>query len=155
TDPRIGVSVMCRDTSTAQGFACLRSDRVPILAVAEGYLYNRPEVVKTLELPEVGTRATDADLMADGIRALGRKVVEAWQGHYRAIGYDQLSGEVLIVTDCYGLKPLYIAETAEHWIYSHDLKLMLDVFPIPRALDRAAASQLISMELLYDERTLV
>jgi len=59
------------------------------------------------------------------------------------------------VTDRYGLKPLYVAETSDHWVYSHDLKLMLDVFPIPRTLDRAGAAQLLSMELMYEDRTLV
>ena len=153
-DHRVGIFVICANPEKAKSFVNLQ-ETMDIVSVAEGYLYNRKEVGGKIVSTVSDIIRSDAEILASSIRQESTKVTNFWQGQYTAFRYDKKTGNLVLLTDRYGLKPIYFAETQEYFIVSHDLKMMLDVFPIPRVLDRAGAAQLISMELIFDDRTLV
>jgi asparagine synthetase B (glutamine-hydrolysing) len=151
-DDRIGILTMTARAPLGGDFVHLET-RDTTVSVAEGYLYNAAEISKSVGC--VDQPLTDAKAMALSIDHRAATVTELWRGHFTAARYDRRSGHTILVTDRYGMKPLYFAETPAFLVYSHDLKLLVDCFPVPRRLDRIAAAQLISLELIFDDRTLL
>jgi asparagine synthetase B (glutamine-hydrolysing) len=76
-------------------------------------------------------------------------------GHFAAVHFERSTDTVTIVVDRYGLKPLFEASYQGATVFSQDFGLIADNFPIDRSLDRFAAAQLIGMELIAGNNTLL
>jgi len=74
-------------------------------------------------------------------------------GHFARFSYDRTSGRFELLTDRYGIKPVFHGETTEFRLIGQDFAMLVDNFGLDRCLDLSAAAQLISLEMVADDRT--
>jgi asparagine synthetase B (glutamine-hydrolysing) len=122
-------------------FGCFLHDASSVTC-AEGYVY---------------AAAVERD--AARIAALVRE--DPWSGspsvagHYAVAHYDPGRDRLVLLTDRYGIKPMFEGTVDGVTVFSHDYALVADTVPVNRTLDRVAAAQLVAMELIADDRTLL
>lgn len=110
-------------------------------SVAEGYLY------------ESGAE-NHAARIGDAVRATPFGDAPPVCGHFLAADYDSARDSFDLCADRYGMRPVFAAETRDAWLFGQDFALLADAFGVAGELDRSAAAQLLSMELIADDRTL-
>jgi asparagine synthetase B (glutamine-hydrolysing) len=122
-------------------FGCFLDDASGVTC-AEGYVY-------------AAAVGCDAVRIAALVREEPSTGPPSIAGHYAVAHYDRERDRVVVLTDRYGVKPMFEATVGGLTVFSHDYALVADNVRVDRTLDRVAAAQLVAMEFIADDRTLL
>src|SRR5713101_868808 len=115
-----GVAMTASETGAITGPARLfRNDGKSLIAVFDGVIYNRAEIIHLLGVSGVspsmgrgegeGAAWNDAELLAAGYRRWGRDVLDHLIGDFAFSLWDMEAGVLFAAVDPFGLRPCYFA----------------------------------------------
>lgn len=116
----------------------------------DGEFYNRTELKIKYQIPA----ENDCELLANiytKIRSLN--FLHDVDGYFSAVIYDRLLGVIYLITDRYGLKPLYWSCAGGNLIWSSELKGFLGHADFKIKIDTQAVSQFFDIGYLLENRT--
>ncbi|GAA2689431.1 asparagine synthase (glutamine-hydrolyzing) [Actinoplanes palleronii] len=125
--------------------------------VFNGEIYNYQELRAEL-IRDHGARFTtegDSEVLAAAFHYWGEAALPRLRGMFAFVAYDHRTGTVHAARDAFGIKPLYVLETADGlWLASE--KKALDPFAAPAggALDTDSLGHYLTFQYVPDPRTL-
>ena len=93
-----------------------------IHCILNGEIYNHKELRKSLLQNYSFKSSCDSEIILAGYLHMGDKIFELIQGMYCIALYDNLKKTWYLARDHLGIKPLYYAFDAEHYLFSSELK---------------------------------
>ncbi|MFH0830944.1 MAG: asparagine synthase (glutamine-hydrolyzing), partial [Parcubacteria group bacterium] len=101
-----------------------------------GEIYNYPELIRELKSKNYHfvTDHSDTEAVLHGYEEWGRDVVQHLIGMFAFAIHDGRTGELFIVRDRLGIKPLYYV-TKPHFAFASELKVLLQNQAVPRRPD--------------------
>lgn len=92
-----------------------------------GEIYNHDEL--RYELTELGVTfktESDTEVLANALQAWGHRALERVIGMYAFVALDVPSGEFLAARDPFGVKPLYVIQSATGFLFCSEMRPLLD-----------------------------
>ena len=96
-----------------------------------------------------------AQILLDGWRRDGRQFLARLNGEFAAVIWDAAARELHVVTDRFGLRCLYIAQTRDAFVVASEIKAILTVPGVDDALSETGAAQYFAFGHFYNDDTLL
>lgn len=123
--------------------------------VMNGEIYNFRTLRRELEgLGYAFSTASDTEVALQAWRAWGRRGIERLEGMFGLAIWDARTHRLTIARDWLGQKSIYYAETPLGFVFASEIKGLLALGTIPRALDLETLSHYMSLRYLPGDRTL-
>jgi asparagine synthase (glutamine-hydrolysing) len=124
--------------------------------VYNGEIYNHPELMPRLQADGVHyTTHCDTETLLHLYERHGDRVPEQLRGMFAFAIWDRRSGELLLVRDRLGVKPLYYVHTDDGALYfASEIKALLAAGAVPPALNRPALPDYLANHATSGEETL-
>src|SRR5688500_95274 len=124
--------------------------------VFNGEIYNYRELRRDLERNGHAFRTdSDTETIVHLYEEMGPRCVERLRGMFGFAIWDERRRQLLIGRDRLGIKPMYFAQRNGELIFSSELKPILALPHIPRAVDWGAASHLFSFLSTPSDQSIV
>jgi asparagine synthase (glutamine-hydrolysing) len=121
-----------------------------------GEIYNFRELRDALEARGRRFRsASDTEVILHGYLEWGVEVVEKLRGMFAFGLWDRVRGELLLVRDRLGIKPLYFHRGAGWMAFASEIRALLATGLVPGTLDAVALEQYLTHQTVPTPRTLV
>ena len=118
------------------GHQPMTSDDGQLVLVFNGEIYNFRELRAMLEAKGVAFRGhSDTEVLLRLYQAEGLAMLPRLNGIFAFALYDKRIGDLLVVRDALGVKPLYVSEVDGHFVFSSEIKAMLPLLRSAMALD--------------------
>src|SRR5580704_7050532 len=135
TDPLVTVGnniAMCtrrlRIVDAAHGVQPQASSDERILVSFNGEIYNHVELRHELEALGARFRTEcDTEVVANVLRTWGSDGVKRLSGMYAFVAVDTATGDFLAARDPFGVKPLYLAQSQNGFLFCSEIRPLLDV----------------------------
>jgi asparagine synthase (glutamine-hydrolysing) len=134
----------------------MRSADGRLVITFNGEIYNFAELRRDLEQRGVRLRGrSDTEILLESYRLHGPDVLANLNGIF-ALGIGDLeTRELLVVRDPLGVKPLYVSEGTFGFAFASEIKALLAIAPIDRAIDPIALRQYLTFLWSPGERTML
>jgi asparagine synthase (glutamine-hydrolysing) len=110
-----------------------------------GCIYNYPELRAELEAKGYRFFSTgDTEVILKAYHAWGLGCVERFLGMFAFAIHERDSGRVVLARDRFGIKPLYLSETADRLRFASSLPALLAAGDVDRSIDRVALAHYMS-----------
>ncbi len=107
--------------------------------VFNGCIYNYPELRKELEGKGHKFRSSgDTEVILKAWAEWGEDAIPRLQGMFAFVIHEEKSGRTILVRDRFGIKPLYLNESARHIRFASSLQAILAGGDVDRSIDRVA-----------------
>lgn len=116
-----------------------------------GEIYNRLELCQLFGLPETPVR--DAQLVLALYERAGWDFLREIDGVFALALYDSEKHNLHLVTDRYGLRPIYWWENRNVFAFGAEVKALLTLPDVSPHIDREAVSEFFSFGVLLENRT--
>lgn len=128
----------------------------PIWITFNGEIYNFKAIRVDLERAGHQFRTgTDTEVILRGFQQWGIAVVERLQGMFAFAIWDGRSGELFLVRDRLGIKPLYFVRSHGMLLFASEVRALLASGLVSRRVDPVAVDQYLSYQTVPPPRTLV
>lgn len=124
---------------SAVGRQPMRSDDGRHVLLFNGEIYNHAALRE--ELTGRGERfhsRSDTEVILRGLRLDGERWLGRLRGMFALAFWDQQKGELLLVRDGLGIKPLYFAFDGRRLVFASEVRALVDAGAVPRRIDRGA-----------------
>ncbi|TMG16911.1 MAG: asparagine synthase (glutamine-hydrolyzing) [Chloroflexi bacterium] len=124
--------------------------------VFNGEIYNFPELRERLQ--DTGHRFythTDTEVIVHAYDEWGEGCVERLNGVFAFAIWDSRRGRLFLARDRLGVKPLYYALTPERLAFASELKALLSIPGLRRAVDLAALDDYLALEYVPSPRCII
>lgn len=140
---------------SAAGDQPMRTSDGDFAITYNGEVYNFSELRAQLEAEGHSFRSrTDTEVVLTAWARWGAASVERLNGMFAFAIYDRRAGEVTLVRDRYGVKPLYYALVNDQLLFGSEVKALLNHPSLRADLDREAMIQYFTFQNFLDDRTL-
>jgi asparagine synthase (glutamine-hydrolysing) len=134
TDPLVNVGTkiaMCtrrlRIVDAAHGVQPQASSDARYLVCLNGEIYNHVELRQQLEALGVRFRTEcDTEVVANVLRTWGANGIKRLAGMYAFVAVDAATGEFLAARDPFGVKPLYLVQSPQGFLFCSEIRPLLD-----------------------------
>jgi asparagine synthase (glutamine-hydrolysing) len=125
-----------------------------VLVCLNGQIYNHAELRKELEALGVKFRTqSDTEVLASSLRVWGAGALKRINGMYSFVAVDAVTGEFAAARDPFGVKPLYLIQSGNSFLFCSEIRPLLasvekgDVLFLPpgHLLTRAAVMRFESI----------
>jgi len=119
-----------------------------------GEIYNHAEI--RVELEAVGHHfrsRTDSEVVLLSWVQWGKQCVTRFNGMFAFAIWDSREQILNLVRDRYGIKPLYYATTAGHFVFGSEQRPILEHPAIDRKLDKRALYEYFTFQNIFTDRT--
>jgi asparagine synthase (glutamine-hydrolysing) len=124
--------------------------------VFNGEIYNYRALRRDLERGGHTFRTdSDTETIVHLYEEMGPRCVERLRGMFGFAIWDERTRRILIARDRLGIKPLYYAQRNGELIFSSELKPILQLPRVPRAIDWGAAHHLFTFLATPSDRSIV
>ncbi len=107
--------------------------------VQNGEIYNHLELRADLEsLGHVFTTECDTEVIVHGYEQWGPECLDRFNGDFAFAVWDRLDREVFLARDRFGVRPLFLARVGARVAFASEVKALLRMTGVPRALDAAS-----------------
>jgi asparagine synthase (glutamine-hydrolysing) len=97
-----------------------------LLVSFNGEIYNHTELRRDLEAEGVHFRtASDTEVLASGLRLWGRRLLRRLNGMYAFVAVDVETGDFIAARDPMGVKPLYLMQSDEGFLFCSEIRPLL------------------------------
>jgi asparagine synthase (glutamine-hydrolysing) len=125
------------------------------IAVYNGEIYNYRELARELAGRGVELGSTgDTIVLPHLYDWLGERLTDRLRGMYAFAIWDRRQRSLLLCRDRLGIKPLYLARTADHLLFASEIKALLASGLIAAEIDRDALDDLFSLSYPCPPRTM-
>ncbi|HVZ27293.1 MAG TPA: asparagine synthetase B, partial [Rhizomicrobium sp.] len=101
-----------------------------ILVSFNGEIYNHKILRAELEAMGISFRTnSDTEVLANALRAWGGKALSRLSGMFAFVALDLRNGEFLAGRDPFGVKPLYVIQSGEGFLFCSEIKPLLQAAP--------------------------
>lgn len=153
TDPAEGISLGAIALETARSPALARSGRTAL--VLDGELHDSARERRRLESAgAVFANDGDAELLLKGWQAEGAGFLARVHGLFAALVWDGATRELTLLTDRFGLRPLYVAETPGVFLVASEIKALLVHSGIDRSWSEMGVAQFFAFGHFLGDNTL-
>lgn len=125
--------------------------------VANGEIYNHLELRQSLKQSGMHfNTGSDCEVilpLSDG--PLGAEFAHQLEGMFAFALHDRESGELLLVRDRFGIKPLYFCELPGGIAFASEIKALLKVLPAPAVADLEAVGRFLQINFASGDTTAV
>jgi asparagine synthase (glutamine-hydrolysing) len=127
-----------------------------IWIVFNGEIYNYRELRRDLERAgHVFKTDSDTETIVHLYEDMGARCVERLRGMFGFAIWDERKRQLLIGRDRLGIKPMYFAERNGELVFSSELKPILTLPHVPRAVDWGAANHLFTFLSTPSDQSIV
>ncbi len=134
TDPLVTVGnniAMCtrrlRIVDAARGTQPQASFDDRFLVSLNGEIYNHAELRHELEALGLRFRTEcDTEVVANALRIWGSEAIKRLAGMFAFVAVDTETGEFLAARDPFGVKPLYLIQSAKSYLFCSEIRPLLD-----------------------------
>ena len=134
TDPLVTVGnniAMCtrrlRIVDAVRGMQPQASFDDRFLVSLNGEIYNHAELRHELEALGVRFRTEcDTEVVANALRIWGSEAIKRLAGMFAFVAVDTETGEFLAARDPFGVKPLYLIQSAKSFLFCSEIRPLLD-----------------------------
>ena len=101
-----------------------------ILVSFNGEIYNHKILRAELEAMGIPFRTgSDTEVLANALRAWGGRALSRLSGMFAFVAIDLRNGEFLAARDPFGVKPLYVIQSGEGFLFCSEIKPLLQTVP--------------------------
>lgn len=125
-----------------------------LTAMVDGEFLNRRELTDAW-CPNTAIPRSDAELLIAGYRKHGDDVFARLDGKFAAALWDHAKRQLVLVSDRFGLKPLYIHQGTTAFSFASQLRPLLATAGIEPKADVTGVSLFLSFGQLLGDRTMV
>jgi asparagine synthase (glutamine-hydrolysing) len=130
---------------SAAGHQPMTDPRTGITIVFNGEIYNFRDLRRELEAQGHAFRsASDTEVLLAGFTAWGHDVFTRLAGMYAAVVYEPKLNWLTVVRDPLGIKPIYVARTADGLAVASEVKALRASGVVPTTVDRAAVASFLA-----------
>jgi asparagine synthase (glutamine-hydrolysing) len=134
TDPQVQVSastIMCtrrlRIVDAENGAQPKASFDKRFLVAFNGEIYNHAELRRELEMRGIKFSShCDTEVVANVLRVFGSVGIKRLAGMYAFVAIDTVTGEFLAARDPFGVKPLYVIQKGNGFLFCSEIKPLLN-----------------------------
>jgi asparagine synthase (glutamine-hydrolysing) len=139
----------------AGGHQPLANEDGTIWVALNGEIYNYRDLRARLEAKgHAFTTRSDTETIVHAYEEWGADCVERLRGMFAFALWDQRRRQLLLARDRVGKKPLYYASVGERLLFASELKALLAVPGLDRALDLEAVSDFVTLLYVPREKTI-
>ena len=120
-----GVCLGAVDLDTREDAALAHCDDLDTTIVFDGELYELESIRRSLSLGAEGGALTAAQLLAHGLSAKGPAFLTDLRGAFAAVLYNERTREVMMITDGFGMRPLYYAFAGGVLLIASEIKAII------------------------------
>ena len=130
-NPRIAMCTRrLRIVDAALGQQPMASFDGQIMVSFNGEIYNHKILRAELEAMGIPFRTgSDTEVLANAIRAWGGKALQRLSGMFGFVALDLRSGEFLAARDPFGVKPLYVIQSGDGFLFCSEIRPLLQAVP--------------------------
>lgn len=129
---------------SAAGRQPLWNEDGTVALIFNGEIYNFQALRRELSASHRFRSGTDSEVIVHGYETWGEGIVERLDGMFAFAVYDSRAHSVLLARDRLGKKPLYYADHQGAFFFASELKALMGIPDLPRALDPAAAADFLT-----------
>jgi len=101
-----------------------------ILVSFNGEIYNHKILRAELEAMGIPFRTgSDTEVLANALRAWGAKAIGRLSGMFAFVALDLRNGEFLAARDTFGVKPLYVIQSGDGFLFCSEIRPLLEAVP--------------------------
>jgi asparagine synthase (glutamine-hydrolysing) len=124
--------------------------------VYNGEVYNFREVRAKLELEGLRFHSrSDTEVILKAYARWGENCVHEFRGMFAFAIWDAQHHRLFVARDPMGIKPLYYHQSDRYFLFSSEVRTLLETGLIPRDIDSAGLVNYLTFGSLYDPNTLV
>jgi asparagine synthase (glutamine-hydrolysing) len=121
-----------------------------------GEVYNFREVRAKLEREGLQfSSASDTEVILKAYAQWGENCLSEFRGMFAFAIWDAQRHRLFVARDPMGIKPLYYYKSDRHFIFSSEVRTLLETGLVPHRIDPAGVINYLSFGSLYDPNTLV
>ena len=123
----------------------------------DGEIYNISEIRAHLARHASGDAAsneTAGELLLRGLRLEGRAFLSRLRGYFCAATWDGAQGRLTLVTDPFGLRPLYWSRMGDHLAFASEVGPLLENPAVSRRVSAEGIGQFVAFGQLFGDLTL-
>ena len=117
-----------------------------LVIVFNGEIYNYQELRAELELEYQFQSQSDTEVILNAYKKYGADCVKKFNGIFAFAIYNPQTQDLFLARDHAGVKPLYYYQDGDRFIFSSEIKGILE-HPVPRAVDQEAFN--LFFQVLY------
>lgn len=124
--------------------------------IFNGEIYNFQELRRELE--QQGSHFighSDTEVLLHALTRWGPDCIRRLHGMFAFAFYNARRNSLLLARDSVGIKPLYVAQTAEMFLFASELRAILATGLIPAKVDRAGMASLLAYGAVQAPRTMI
>lgn len=110
--------------------------------VYNGEVYNHRQLAKKWQLNLQTT--SDTEVVLEGFEKYGVDILPQLEGMFAFAIYNKESGEICVVRDSVGIKPLYYFFANNQLGFASELKGIIPVFPLPLVISKLAVDRYLT-----------
>ncbi len=115
------LSIIDLDPRSNQPFTSKSGNYV---CVYNGEIYNYLELKKLFNLETVTN--SDTEIIIESYELFGEKIINQWNGIFAICIYDKTQKKLTLIRDRFGVKPLYIYENSEFFMFASEAKVIFE-----------------------------
>jgi asparagine synthase (glutamine-hydrolysing) len=124
--------------------------------VYNGEIFNFVELRSDLEKAGVEfCSQSDTEVLLKAYGAWGEKCLLRLRGMFAFAIWDARKHRLFLARDQMGIKPLYYAQSGQHFLFASEVRTLLGTGLVPRRLDQAGLQNFLTFGSLYDPITLI
>ncbi|MDX2165623.1 MAG: asparagine synthase (glutamine-hydrolyzing) [Deltaproteobacteria bacterium] len=139
----------------ATGQQPLANEDGTVWVVLNGEIYNYRDLrARLVAKGHTFTTRSDTETIVHAYEEWGAECVAQLRGMFAFALWDQRRRQLVLARDRVGKKPLYYASLGERLVFASELKALLRVPGLPRALDLEAVSDFVTLLYVPREKTI-
>lgn len=124
--------------------------------VFNGEIYNFRSLRAELDTTgDVFAGHSDTEVLLNGLARWGDAYLRRLQGMYAFAFFHQASTSLMLARDPLGIKPLYVADVGEAFLFASEVRALLASGLVPRTVDLQAVSGYLAYGAVQQPRTIV
>ncbi|MGH6829159.1 MAG: asparagine synthase-related protein [Rhizomicrobium sp.] len=101
-----------------------------LLISFNGEIYNHQELRRELETQGVPFRSeSDTEVLVNALQIWGAQALRRFKGMYAFVVLDTTTGEFLAARDPFGVKPLYLIQSGQSFLFCSEMRPLLKIHP--------------------------
>lgn len=142
------------DTSEAGTQPFFSADK-RISIVFNGEIYNYLELKKELAGDYAFQTSTDTEVIVAAYLKWGKSFVHHFIGMFAFALKDSQTGELIIVRDRLGIKPLYWCKTNEGWLFSSEIRALLATGLVNKKISSKSLADYLRYQTVHAPNTII
>lgn len=135
------------------GHQPMRAEHDAAVLTYNGMLYNFRDLKRALKRPYTFRGASDTEVLLYAFLDHGPAVFPQLEGMFAFAVYERASGDLWLVRDGFGIKPLYYHRNARRLVFASEIKPLLLEAETPRAPNEHALRQHLLLGYAADPET--